>query len=140
MRRRKEEGTLQFDRRLPIYQQGVDRIQELIAREEWASGSTVPSRRELAQSFEINPNTAQRIYHVLEEKGLIVTGRNIPSRVTTDKEKIKALRQQLTKEAVTDLIERLRRLGNSEEDIRMCLLNESQQLEERLEDGGGKVC
>ncbi|WP_158589212.1 GntR family transcriptional regulator [Atopobacter sp. AH10] len=131
---------MQFDRRLPIYQQGVERIQELIASQEWPSGSTVPSRRELAQELSINPNTAQRIYRVLEDKGWIITERNVPSRVTEDEEKIKALRKELSQTALKDLVDRLKRLGNSVEDITNYLKQESQDLEKEAKEsnGGGK--
>lgn len=63
-------------------------------------GQEIPSRRELANRLKINPNTAQRAYKEMEEKGLIFTEGNLPSRMTTDEKVFQTVRSELILEAV----------------------------------------
>ena len=108
---------MEFDRRSPVYEQIVQYFKEQIASGNYASGSEVPSRRELATEFKINPNTAQRAYKEMEEQGLIYTEGNSPSKVTEDLNKIKNLRVELIEGSLQDFIVLTKRLGLSIEEI-----------------------
>ena len=55
----------------PIYEQLIDRIQDLIVQGVWAEDDQLPSIRSLAMELSINPNTIQRAYQELERKGFI---------------------------------------------------------------------
>ena len=61
----------------PIYLQIVDSIYESILRKEWSEGERIPSVREFAVSLEVNPNTVQRSYSYLQQKGIILNKRGI---------------------------------------------------------------
>ncbi|MDE1550042.1 GntR family transcriptional regulator [Jeotgalibaca caeni] len=108
---------MEFDRRSPVYEQIVQYFKEQIASGKYSSGSKVPSRRELATEFKINPNTAQRAYKEMEEQGLIYTEGNSPSKVTEDLNKIKNLRVELIEGSLQDFIVLSKRLGLSIEEI-----------------------
>lgn len=108
---------MEFDRRSPVYEQIVQYFKEQIASGKYSSGSEVPSRRELATEFKINPNTAQRAYKEMEEQGLIYTEGNSPSKVTEDLNKIKNLRVELIEGSLQDFIVLSKRLGLSIEEI-----------------------
>ena len=57
---------MQFDNSLPIYQQVVTAIKKEIAAGRITPGEKLPSCRDLALQYRINPNTAARVYQVLE--------------------------------------------------------------------------
>lgn len=68
--------NISFNTRDPVYLQVIRHVKLLIARGELEGGDTIPSRRELATSLKINPNTVQRAYKEMEEAQLIHTERN----------------------------------------------------------------
>lgn len=96
---------LQFDNRTAVYIQVIDYFKQQIASGEMDLGDELPSRRELAGKLKINPNTVQKAFKEMEESGLIVTERNLPSKVTEDVEVIKHLRAELIAEAVDEFVQ-----------------------------------
>jgi len=61
----------------PIYLQIADTLCEHILRKEWKEEDRIPSVRDLAVQFEVNPNTVQRTYSWLQEKDIIRNKRGI---------------------------------------------------------------
>ncbi len=55
----------------PIYEQIVDRFQQLILRGILKTDEQMPSVRSLAMELSINPNTIQKAYAELERQGFI---------------------------------------------------------------------
>lgn len=55
----------------PIYEQIVDGIELLALRGVLAADNQLPSVRQLATELSINPNTIQRAYGELEQRGVI---------------------------------------------------------------------
>lgn len=108
---------MEFDRRSPVYEQIITYFKERIASGEYSPGSDVPSRRELAVTFKINPNTAQRAYKEMEEQGLIYTEGNLPSKITEDTPVIDALRKEMINTALDDFIAITKPLGLDVQDI-----------------------
>ena len=62
---------LDYRDRRPIYEQVVERFQELMATGVLPQNSQLPSVRSLAMELSINPNTIQRAYAELERQGYI---------------------------------------------------------------------
>lgn len=60
----------------PIYQQLIEGIKEGVARGILASGERLPTVRELATEFSLNPNTVAKAYQRLEQEGVIETMRS----------------------------------------------------------------
>ncbi len=56
---------------IPIYQQIVDEFVKLIIRQVIPSEEQMPSVREMAMQLQINPNTIQKAYKLLETEGYI---------------------------------------------------------------------
>jgi GntR family transcriptional regulator len=92
--------NVKFNNRDPVYLQVVRHFKEEIATGKLAAGQEIPSRRELAGLFQINPNTAQRAYKEMEMQSLITTEGNSPSRITTDQSVLNLIRSELLQEAV----------------------------------------
>lgn len=89
----------------PVYEQVMNHFKVLLANGELQPGDEIPSRRELARVFKINPNTVQRAYKEMEEAQLIHTERNYPSRITTDESVLKRVREELLNYAVDTFVE-----------------------------------
>ena len=89
-----------FNNRDPVYVQVIQHFKEQMAKGYFEPGQEIPSRRELANTLKINPNTAQRAYKEMEEQGLIFTEGNLPSRITKDVQMLKRVREELIGEAV----------------------------------------
>lgn len=62
---------INYKDRRPIYEQIVDGMMEMIRRHIFAPGEQLPSVRSLAMELSLNPNTVQRAYTELEQKGII---------------------------------------------------------------------
>ena len=62
---------INYKDRRPIYEQIVEGIAEMIRRQIFAPGEQLPSVRSLAMELSLNPNTVQRAYTELEQKGII---------------------------------------------------------------------
>ena len=66
---------MQYDNSMPIYMQVAEDIRNKIISGEICLGDKLPSGRDLAIQYKINPNTAVRVYQVLEQEGLCHTTR-----------------------------------------------------------------
>ena len=60
-----------------IYLQIAEYFFENILQRKWTSGDKIPSIREMAIEFEVNPNTTMRTFNYLQEKGIIFNKRGI---------------------------------------------------------------
>lgn len=80
----------------PIYEQVEQKLQELMILGVLEEDSQMPSVRSLATELSINPNTIQRAYGDLEQKGYIYTVKGRGSFVGS----IKRLRQAKQEELV----------------------------------------
>lgn len=65
--------VLDYKDRRPIYEQIVERFQELMFRGVLKADDPMPSVRSMATELSINPNTIQRSYAELERQGFIYT-------------------------------------------------------------------
>ncbi|MCT4791043.1 MULTISPECIES: GntR family transcriptional regulator [Exiguobacterium] len=107
---------LHFNKRIPIYLQVLDWFKKRIVMGEFKRGESIPSRRALAATLKIHPNTAQKVYKELEEQQLITTELNVPSKVTMDQSVIDQARTELLDNTVTQFVESIRALQISLEE------------------------
>ena len=88
--------------RIPLYEQLIDKLKELIINEIYKPDSQLPSVRTLAQELTINPNTIQKAYRELEHEGYIysVPGKGsfvAPQSNIINDEKVKKMKEALIK-------------------------------------------
>jgi len=95
---------MELNSREPVYIQVIRYFKERIASGVLESGTEIPSRRELANTLKINPNTVQRAYKEMEELGLIYTEGNLPSKVTTNEKIIQEVKDALLQDAVISFV------------------------------------
>ena len=108
---------IQFDKRLPVYEQIIDYVKKQIVSGEWELGKELPSRREFASQLQVNPNTVQRAFREMEEMGLISTGNNVMSRVTDNPELIGQLKQEMLQETIQIFADSIYPLHVSNEEV-----------------------
>lgn len=83
----------QFNENFPIYRQVISKMRGAILCGEFKPGESLPTVRALAEAANINPNTAQRALHMLEDMGLAICYSTSGRKVTTDLEIIEAQRK-----------------------------------------------
>ena len=104
----------------PIYLQLLDHFLIAIVQGTWPPGEKIPSVRQLALQFEVNPNTVQKSLSQLEDLGLAQSQRTAGRFVTTDQDRIEEVRKQLALREVKTVTQSMVQLGISPE--RACQL------------------
>lgn len=107
----------EFRNGTPIYMQMVNIIRRKIVSSEWDSGQKIPTVRELAVEFGVNPNTVQRTMAELERDGLLYSERTLGRFVTDDKNKIKAVKDSMADNEIREFLERMQSIGYDKEYI-----------------------
>ncbi len=64
---------IDYKDRRPIYEQVIEKFQQMILCGALEPSSPMPSVRSLAMELSLNPNTIQRVYQELERQGYIYT-------------------------------------------------------------------
>lgn len=99
------------DRR-PIYEQIMERFQELIMKGVLKQDEKLPSVRNLAVELSINPNTIQRAYAELERLGFIYCVKGKGNFVAYDQKVMDGQKKELVKK-LEALIKRAENIGVS---------------------------
>ena len=79
---------MNFDSKMPIYLQIMDEIKRWIVTDVYQPSQKIPSVRELAVEFGVNPNTVQRALSELERSGLVASERTSGRFICNDTEKL----------------------------------------------------
>lgn len=124
---------MEFQSSTPIYLQLIDILKLQIVSGKLKSGDKLPSVRDLALEYGVNPNTMQKALSQLEWEKLVYTVRTTGRYVTEDRELIWQLRRKLAEMRIGELLAELRKLGYSKEEIRQLL---DSYMEEMIEDDG----
>lgn len=107
---------MEFNSALPIYLQVVTSIKRDIVTGRMQLGEKLPSGRDLALQYTINPNTASRVYKELENQGICFTKRGLGTYVSEDPDLVKRLKDEMAQELLEQFLEGMRQLGISEEE------------------------
>ena len=83
-----------FDNNIPIYIQLLEYMKIYLISGVFKSGERLPSVREFANTFKVNPNTMQKALVELENMKLIYTERTNGKYVTKDKKIIEKLKDE----------------------------------------------
>lgn len=110
-------GIMDYKANIPIYLQVIDDIKKRILTGEIKLGDKLPSTRELAVQYTVNPNTAARIYNELEQCGLCYTKRGLGTFVSEDVHLIDTLKAELSSEMIETFISGMTSLGFSKDEI-----------------------
>ncbi|MBO5779783.1 MAG: GntR family transcriptional regulator [Muribaculaceae bacterium] len=99
----------------PIYLQIADRICDAISDGTYPPDSRIPSVRDYASKFQVNPNTVMRSYEYLADEGVIYNKRGLGFFAAADAEEqiVRLHSETFFKNEVNYFYERLRNLGVS---------------------------
>lgn len=98
---------------LPTYTQILSFVKRGLVSGAIRNGDELPSRRNLSALLNINPNTVQKVYRILEQESLILSRPGAKSVVTAGPERIAALRTELMEQEVRRLVRAMRQMGLS---------------------------
>jgi GntR family transcriptional regulator len=87
--------TLQPSSGIPIYRQLIDQVRRLVASGQLAPGTELPSVREVAAEYTVNPTTISKAYSLLEGEGLLQRNRGKPMTIVGGRQKAGSLTQRL---------------------------------------------
>lgn len=105
-----------FENDRPIYIQLVEQIEIFIVSGKIHLGERLPSVRDFAETYKVNPNTMQKALNELEQKGLIYTQRTNGKYVTNNKEIIIKLKDELAKKRAELFLENMQNIGFSKQE------------------------
>lgn len=111
---------MEFKENQAIYLQIANRFFENILKKKWQSGDKIPSIRDMAVEFEVNPNTTMRTFNYLQDKGIIYNKRGIGYFLADDGfEKTIALKkEQFVEEELPMFLKTMKLLGLSLDDLK----------------------
>lgn len=108
---------MEFNNTMPIYIQVIRSIKKDMIHGRLSLGDKLPSARDLAIQYQINPNTVSRIYRELELMELCFTKRGIGTYVTEDESKLSVIRKEMADEVVMAFLQEMMELGFTKEEL-----------------------
>lgn len=100
-----------FDNNIPIYIQLLDYLKIYLISGVFKAGDKLPSVRDFATTFKVNPNTMQKALTELEDMNLIYTERTNGKYVTNDAKLIERLKDEYAITLAKSYFQGMRRIG-----------------------------
>lgn len=95
---------LKLNNKEPVYTQIALYVKRQILLKRAATGDKLPSRRELAAQLNVNPNTVQKAFRLMEEEGYVHTSGNQGSIIYVDAAIAASIEEELTRQMVREFI------------------------------------
>lgn len=109
--------SLDYQSRVPIYEQIVNNIEKYVALGILKPRDQVPSIREMASSLGVNPNTVKKAYDILENRKIITTISTKGTFISDDTKRATEDKINREIEMIKKKIEELSKMGISKEEI-----------------------
>lgn len=100
-----------FDNNIPIYVQLLEYLKIYLISGVFKPGDKLPSVRDFANTFKVNPNTMQKALSELEDMELIYTERTNGKYVTNDQEIIDKLKDEYALTLAKSYFNGMKRIG-----------------------------
>ena len=100
-----------FDNNIPIYIQLLEYLKIYLISGVFKSGDKLPSVRDFANTFKVNPNTMQKALSELEDMKLIYTERTNGKYVTKDEKLIEKLKDEYALTLAKSYFDGMRKIG-----------------------------
>ena len=107
-----------FNNSVPISLLRVSEIKKQIVSGKLIPGERIPSVRELALTYKVNPNTMQKALIELEENGLIKTERTNGKFVTEDENIINKIKNDYADNLTQNYLSEMISLGITKQEIK----------------------
>ena len=108
---------LKLNNRIPVYVQIAFYVKQQILLGKVSAGEPLPSRREIAAQLNINPNTAQKAFKLMEDEGYVITNGNQGSVIYIDENVYLRIKTELTQNMIKDFISSAKAIDLSFKDI-----------------------
>src|SRR5574344_2191668 len=108
---------MKFNESAPIYLQIIEKLKADIVAGKLKGGDKLPSVREIAESFRVNPNTVQRVYMELEREGIAYPQRGIGTFITEGYEIVEKLKLTQARKFIQRYVDEMRELGVDENEM-----------------------
>ena len=110
----------------PIYEQVKDGLRQMVISGAIRPGDKLPSVRAMASQLAINPNTIQKAYEALEQEWYVYS---IPGKgsFAADRSEVEDKRREELMAQLSKVVEELRYLGVSQEEISAVCGREEEQ-------------
>lgn len=95
---------LKLNTREPVYLQAALYVKRQILLKKVVSGDKLPSRREIAAQLNINPNTVQKAFKLMEDEGYVRTSSTTGSIIFVNEAILGRIEAELTQELVKEFI------------------------------------
>ncbi len=104
---------------VPIYRQLIDQVRRMVASGQLPPGTALPSVREMAAEYTVNPTTISKAYSLLEAEGLLQRNRGKPMTISARRRANGTVAQRLkqVQPHVEALVLAARQLDLREEDL-----------------------
>ena len=117
-------SELKLNEDSPIYMQIVRFVKIKMINRQVRDGDELPSRRVLSAVLEVNPNTIQKAYRLMEEEGILVSFAGSKSLLRFDERLTDKYRKELLVVEAEKYIEEVKKMGLTEEEA-MALIKEN---------------
>ena len=104
-------SELKLNEESPIYMQIVRFVKIKMVNRQVRDGDELPSRRVLSAVLEVNPNTIQKAYRLMEEEGILVSFAGSKSLLQFDEGLIDKYRKELLTGEAKKYIEEVKTMG-----------------------------
>jgi GntR family transcriptional regulator len=114
---------MEFKDNQAIYLQIANHFFENILQKKWKAGDKIPSIRDMAIQFEVNPNTTMRTFTYLQDKGIIFNKRGLGYYLCDEghKKTLELKKEQFIKEEMPALLKNMNLLGVTFDDLKALL-------------------
>lgn len=102
--------SFDFQEKIPIYIQVVDIIKKDISKDILKPGDKLPSVRDMATRFKVNPNTIQRAYLELEKEAITYTQRGMGTYISENTQVIEEVKNSTIKSMALMVIKQFKEL------------------------------
>lgn len=111
---------MEFKENQAIYLQIANHFFENILQKKWQAGDKIPSIRDMAVQFEVNPNTTMRTFNFLQDKGIIFNKRGLGYYLSDEgySKTVELKKEQFIKEELPALFRSMHLLGLSFDDLK----------------------
>ena len=104
-------SDLKLNEESPIYMQIVRFVKIKMVNRQVRDGDELPSRRVLSAVLEVNPNTIQKAYRMMEEEGILVSFAGSKSLLQFNESLVEKYRKELLAGEAEKYIEEVKKMG-----------------------------
>lgn len=116
-----------FDNNIPIYLQLVSLIKNDIIKGALSPGEKLPSIRDLAITYKVNPNTVSKALSELENICLIYTERTNGKYVSSDISLINKYKEEYAASLTEEYINKMINLGYNKEEVNKYIMKKGEK-------------